>query len=53
MRYNIFILGLCILLRVLSRLPEELSLSTTLRGVYLIYILLPLHASALVGHLQA
>jgi hypothetical protein len=49
----VFIFGFCILLRVLSRLLEEPSLATSLKGVYFIYILLPLHVSALVGHLQA
>jgi hypothetical protein len=49
----IFILRFYILLRVLSRLLEEPSLATTLQGVYFIYILLLLHGSALVGHLQA
>jgi hypothetical protein len=38
----------------LSRLPEEPSLATTLQGVYFIfYIFLPLHVSAIAGHLQA
>jgi hypothetical protein len=41
------------MLRELSRLVEEPPLATTLKGVYFIYILLPLHVSALVGHLQA
>jgi hypothetical protein len=37
----------------LSRLLEEPSLATTLQGVYFIfYIFLPLHGSALVGHLH-
>jgi hypothetical protein len=50
---GIFIFGgLCILLRVLSRFLEEPYLATTLKGVYFIYILLPLHVSAPVGHLQ-
>jgi hypothetical protein len=31
---------------------EEPSLGTTLKCVYFIYTLLPLHVSALVGHLQ-
>jgi hypothetical protein len=39
--------------RTLSRLLEEPSLATTLQGVYFIFYILPLHASALVGHLQA
>jgi hypothetical protein len=44
----ILIMGICILLRVLDQG------STTLQGVYFIfYIFLPLHVSALVGHLQA
>jgi hypothetical protein len=46
-------LGFCIMLCILSRLLEEPSLTTTLKDVYFIYILLPLHVSALVGHLQA
>jgi hypothetical protein len=37
----------------ISRLLEEPSLAITLKGVYFIYILLPLHVLALVGHLQA
>jgi hypothetical protein len=38
----------------LSSLLEEPSLSSTLQGVYFIfYIFLPLHVSALAGHLQA
>jgi hypothetical protein len=37
----------------LSRLLEEPTLATTFKGVYFIYILLPLHVLALVGHLQA
>jgi hypothetical protein len=37
-----------------SRLLEEQSLATNLQGVYFIfYIFLPLHVSALAGHLQA
>jgi hypothetical protein len=32
---------------------EEPSLATTFKGVYLYLYLLPLHVSALVGHLQA
>jgi hypothetical protein len=40
--------------RTLSRLLEEASLATTLQGVYFtFYIFLPLHVSALDGHLQA
>jgi hypothetical protein len=49
----LLIFGFCILLRLLSRLLEEPSLATTLKDVYFIYILLPLHISALIGHLQA
>jgi hypothetical protein len=37
--------------RILSRLLEEPSLTTTLQGVY--YVFLPLHVSAPAGHLQA
>jgi hypothetical protein len=44
--------GFLILLLVLSRLLEDPSLATTLKGVYFNYILLPLHVSTLVGHLQ-
>jgi hypothetical protein len=37
-----------------SRLLEEPYLATTSKGVYFIfYIFLPLHVSALAGHLQA
>jgi hypothetical protein len=36
----------------MERLLEEPSLATTLKGVYFIYMLLPLHVSALTGHLQ-
>jgi hypothetical protein len=40
--------------RTSSRLLEEPSLATNLQGVYFIfYIFLPLHVSALAGHLQA
>jgi hypothetical protein len=35
-----------------GKLLGEPSLATTLKYVYFIYILLPLHVSALVGHLQ-
>jgi hypothetical protein len=48
----VFSFDFCILLRVLSRLLEEPFLATSLKGVYFIYILLPLYVSALVGHLQ-
>jgi hypothetical protein len=40
-------------LRVLSILLEESTLATTSKCVYFIYILLPLHVSAPVGHHQA
>jgi hypothetical protein len=39
--------------RTLSRLLEEQSLATTLKGVHFIFYILPLHVSALGGHLQA
>jgi hypothetical protein len=40
--------------RILSRSLEEPSIATTLQGVYFIlYIISPLHVSALAGHLQA
>jgi hypothetical protein len=38
-------------MQIISRLLEEPSLATTFPGVC--FIFLPLHVSALVGHLQA
>jgi hypothetical protein len=43
--FILFIFGFCIL----SRLLEEQSLATTLKGVYFIYILLLLHVLALLA----
>jgi hypothetical protein len=48
--FGVLLLVVC----TLSRLLEEPSFTPTLRGVYFIFhIFLPLHVSALAGHLQA
>jgi hypothetical protein len=52
--YDFYIGVLHPIAHTLSRLLEEPSLATTLQSVYFIfYIFLPLHVSALAGHLQA
>jgi hypothetical protein len=43
----------CSIVYTFFRLIEVPPLATTLKGVYFIYILLPLHVSVPVGHLQA
>jgi hypothetical protein len=48
----IFILGFCILLRVLYQGYQKNHPSQQLFRVFILYIFLPLHVTALVGHLQ-
>jgi hypothetical protein len=52
-RSNVFILGFCILLRVLYQDYWKNRPSQQLFKLFILYFILPLHVSALAGHLQA